>query len=109
MAWRDTLVAQLTSTLRVEPASVPGAVKVSMSWPKGDIDLPEVCNHLARKFKMKSVTVIRRTTPGRLETGSQHSAILRFSNLEESEVAALLKTFSNDLHGLALAIVSSGT
>lgn len=109
MSWRDALVAQLTGSLRIEPATVRGALKLSMAWPKGDIDMPEVCNHLARHFKMPSVTVIRRTLPGRNNPDGGRSAVLRISGLTDKEVAEMQLTLNRDLRGLAQAIVSSGT
>lgn len=109
MSWRDALVADLTGTLRIEPASVPGALKLSMAWPTGDIDLPAVCNHLARTFKMPRVTVIRRTLPGRANPDGGRSAVLRISGLDEVQMAEMQKSFTRDPRGLAQAIVSSGT
>jgi hypothetical protein len=109
MSWRDVLAAKLASTLRVEAAGVVGAVKLSMSWSEGDIDIPAVCNHLSRHFKVKSVTIIRRTPVGHTTSEGSRSAVLRIAGLDSSTAQELQSTLCKDLPGLAKAIVSSGT
>lgn len=109
MSWRDVLAAKLASTLRVEPGGVVGSVKLSMSWTEGDIDIPAVCNHLARHFKAKSVTIVRRTPVGHTNTDGCQAAVLRISGLDSATAQELQIALCKDLPGLAKAIVSSGT
>lgn len=83
---------------------------MSLSWKQGDIDMPEVCNHLARHFKVHRVTVLRRSKPGHTDAAAGgRFAVLRISGLEDAQVPELQRSLSQDPHGLAQAIVSSGT
>jgi len=109
MNYREDLVVKLTGTLRVERAVARGALKLSMAWPRGDIDIPAVCNHLARHLKVPSVTVIRRTPPGQAHLDGGYSAVLRIAGLTDTEVSEMLRSLCKDLRGLAMIIVSAGT
>lgn len=109
MSWRDVLAAKLASTLRVESGGVVGAVKLSMSWTEGDIDIPAVCNHLARHFKVKSITIVQRTPSGHTNADGCRAAVLRIAGLDSVTARELQLALCKDLPGLAKAIVSSGT
>ncbi|MFA6132407.1 MAG: hypothetical protein WC869_00170 [Phycisphaerae bacterium] len=109
MTWRDKLVEHLTSSIRLESGATHGVLKLSMSWPSGDIDMPEVCNHLARRFKIPSVTVLRRTPPGRATLEGGRTAALRITCKTNEAAQEMLRAFCKDVRGLAMAIVSSGT
>lgn len=107
MGWRDDLVEHLVTTIRIVPARVPGVFTVSLSWPNRPIDLPSVCNHLARHFKIPSVTVVRRSPPDQL--AATHTATLRISGADQVGIRELQREFGQRTRDLALAIVSSGT
>lgn len=109
MNWRNALVSHLTATLRVEDGAAPGMLKITMAWDKGSIDLPSVCNHLARHFKLPSVVVVRRPVPGREPPPQGFLAVIRMADMTETQTKAMRHELAKDLHALAQIIVSSGT
>jgi hypothetical protein len=109
MAWRNDLVSHLASTLRVEDGAAQGMLKITMAWDKGSIDLPSVCNHLSRHFKIPSVVVVRRPVPGREPPSQGFVAVIRFADMTEAQTKELRHALTKDLYALAQIIVSSGT
>lgn len=111
MGWRDDLVEGLSGTVRVDLRRGNKFFFVSMSWEVRDIDMPEVCNHLARNFSLPSVTVERRTSPNTMKDGrpNRHSAQLRFTCQTAEGAESLKAQFSTSPRKLAQIIVSIGT
>lgn len=104
-SWRDDLVVSLAATMDIVAAR--GArchFSVLLAWKGHNIDLPEVCNHFTRRFKVDTVEYKRKPN-----SGPNYAAILTLYDVSASKLNTLSEVFQSDKQSVALAIVRSGT
>lgn len=97
------LLGELEDSVQVTRAPASGMLKIQFSWTSGDLDLPEVCNYLVRKFRIPVVTVLTRP-----RSGDVKSAALRLSGIDNDILDVVRAEMMNDRAGLADAIVAGG-
>ena len=104
-SWRDDLVVSLAATMDIVAAK--GArchFSVLLTWKGHNIDLPEVCNHFTRRFKVDTVEYKRKPN-----SGLNYAAILTLYDVSASKLDTLSEVFKSDKQSVALSIVRSGT